>query len=191
MIATRDDSTSPISVAAPANDPAHLPLAFGKCQLAAFFLSALRSPIRGALCERRENDCDEGPENLSPRNRDGTRHAGFPGLMHASLLTDCLVLLSFYPDSHTPLIQFPGGVKSRSRTKIREGVHQVEQPSWQEGKWRARQRGLILRRDPTSVPRSCRLTRQDATQHPPRPTVLVIRPVSRRTMAAPLIQGAM
>ncbi|CAL1687483.1 unnamed protein product [Lasius platythorax] len=33
----------------------------------------------------------------------------------------------------------------------------------------------MLRCDPTSVSRSCRLTRQDATQHPPRPTVLVIR----------------
>jgi len=55
------------------------------------FLSILWSPLCGTLCERGENDHDEGPKDVSPRSRDGTRHADLPDLMHASLLTDfCL-----------------------------------------------------------------------------------------------------
>jgi len=100
------------------------------------------------------------------------------------------IIYSLYPDSHTPLIRFPGGVKSRSRTRERE--HQGEVTLVTGGEMTrtttctdTEDAILLLSRD-----RADSLDK-DATQHPPRPTVLVIRPVSRRTMAAPLIQGAM
>lgn len=131
MIAARDDSTSPTSVAAPADNLAHRPLTFGRRRST---LELVRGPlaitgtIRDTFCERGKYDLDEGPpEDAPPRSRDGTRHAGLPGLMHAPLLTDRLIPLTLART--TSLIRLPEGVETRAR---RRGLG--------EGKGRARGR---------------------------------------------------
>jgi len=78
-----------------------------------FFFSVSRSPTRDTLCERGEDDHDEGPVDTPPRSRDGTRHAGLLDLMHAPLTDRLSLSLSLAHATHH--LQLPGGVKTRSR----------------------------------------------------------------------------
>lgn len=127
MIAARDDSTSPTSVTTPADDFAHLlrltALGSWRSGQPTTALFATISPTsRGTeLCERDDADHhDEGPVDAAPRNQDGTRHAGLPGLIHAPPLLTTGPGCPFHSDSHTPLIRlFREGLRRASPTTAR------------------------------------------------------------------------
>lgn len=174
-------------------------------------------PSRGTeLCERGEIDHDEGPVDAPPRSRDGTRYAGLLDLMHAPLLTDSWLSLSLRlthatrptsgrgcktrasddKEEEEEMVQLERGKETAPGT--RETTRVAARPRLREG-GRTEQRAhhgddsddddteMLRGRDPTSVPRSRRLTRRDATRRnspPPSPAAL-IRPYFRRAVAAP------